>query len=80
MSEPIVNQRIEMLKVNKFFITALEDENLLNQLEAALSANDYTAIINLATEQGYNFSPESLRLGLNNIANLVAPVALLEQE
>ena len=37
MSEPTVNQQIEELKVNKFFITALEDENLLSQLETALN-------------------------------------------
>ena len=42
--------------------------------------SDDAAILGLAQEHGYNLTLESLHLGLKNIANLVAPIALVEKE
>jgi hypothetical protein len=36
------------------------------------------AIVKLALQCGYSFSQESLREGIKNIVNLVAPVVLTE--
>lgn len=80
MSQPSVNQKIEELKVKEFFIAVLEDEVLLNRLETAMDALDDAAILDLATECGYNFTHVSLKQGLRNIVNLIAPVAPLPEQ
>ena len=46
---------------------------------AFVDAKDDAAIIKLAGNCGYHFSQESLRLGIKNIVNLIAPIVLTER-
>ena len=78
MSEPKPNALMEKQQFLDFFTAVLQDESLLEQLMAFIDAKDDAAIIKLASECGYHFSQESLREGIKNIINLLAPVASTE--
>lgn len=77
MNKP-VNKLINEQQFLDFFAAALQDESLLEQVMAFVDAKDNAAIIELAGERGYKFSEESLREGIKNIVNLVAPIVLVE--
>ena len=79
MSEFYLNASIEEQKVMDFFITVLQNEALRDQLMAALDAKDDAAILGMASNRGFQFSQESMRQGLKNITNLIAPIVLVEQ-
>ena len=74
MSKLKPNASMEKQQFLDFFAAALQDESLLEQLMAFVDVKDNEAIIRLARERGYSFSQESLRQGIKNIVNLVAPV------
>lgn len=73
MSESLNTAQSE-LQVMNFFAAALQDKVLLNQLMTAMGAKDNAAIIAIAAERGYNFSQESLHLGLTKIFHLIEPI------
>jgi ribosomal protein L12E/L44/L45/RPP1/RPP2 len=79
MDKPTVEQSEEKLKVLHFFIAVLKDEALLDKLVAALDGKDYDVMLDLAQKNGYSFSKSALVRGLKRIANVLAPIALLEE-
>jgi hypothetical protein len=62
------------LQVMEFFAAALQDKVLLDQLMEVMGAKDNAAIIAMAAEHGYNFSPESLQQGLTKVFHLITPI------
>jgi hypothetical protein len=79
MDKPTVEQSEEKLKVLDFFIAALNDSVLLDKLVTALDDKDYDVMLDLAQKNGYSFSKSALVSGLKKIANVLAPIALLEE-
>lgn len=79
MNEPTTNELIEE-QVQDFFVTILQDETLLNLFMTALEAKDEDTLLKLAIAHGCELNKTSLRQGLKNIMNLIAPIALLEQD
>ncbi len=80
MNEPTINELLEEQKVQDFFLTILQDETLLQQFMTAADANDEDTLIKLASDRGYDLNKTSLRQGLKNIMNLIAPIVLVEQD
>jgi len=57
--------------VINFFMVVLQDETLRERFTEALNSQDTPAILNLAKEQGYDFTANELRQGLKQIHNIL---------
>jgi hypothetical protein len=63
----------------EFFATVVQDQTLLSQFMSAIGKKNDAAIINMASQQGFDINSEALRQGLQTVFNQVAPSLVLEK-